>query len=151
LNGRGRALALVFRIRLGVGGNQRLGVGVFGVKKDLVGCAYFHQASQVHHRHAITDVPNHGQIVGNEQQGQPQLLSEFAQQIDHLSLHGHVQGGDGFVAHHKFGFQNQRPSDAYALTLATGKLMGISGLMIWTQANEVEPMSFNCWITDIDG
>ena len=50
----------------------------------------------------------------------------FPEQVDHLGLHGDVERGDGFVAHHDLGFYDERPRDADALSLCPGELVRVA-------------------------
>ena len=112
-------------VRLWVGADQELGVGVFWREEHAVRRPQFHQRAEIHHRHAVGDVAHHRQVVGDEQQRETQRFLQFVQQVHHLRLHGHVEGGDRLVADDELRLQHQRPGDADALALAAGKLVRI--------------------------
>ncbi len=54
------------------------------------------------------------------------LFLEFAQQRHDLFLHGTVQRRCRLIEQNQCGFQHQRPGNGDALTLATGKFMGVA-------------------------
>ena len=87
------------------------------------------------------DVAHHAQIVGDEQVGQVHLALEFAQHVHHLRLNGHVQRGDGLVAHDELRIQSQRPGDAHALPLSAGEFVGEAVRVILAQADHVQQLA----------
>src|ERR1700733_12679113 len=52
--------------------------------KNLLAAALLQQPSMPHHSHAIRHFSNHGEIVRDEQHGQPKLLLQIAQQLQYL-------------------------------------------------------------------
>ena len=68
------AAALYLGIRCRCGGQQGLGIGMPGILVKLIGVSQFNDPSQVHHANAMRNMPNHGQVMGNENVGQAQLL-----------------------------------------------------------------------------
>src|SRR5215470_16064852 len=56
-------------IRLGHCGEERLGVGVLGVGKNLLHRPHFDDLPNVHYRHTIANMPNHAEVVGDEEIG----------------------------------------------------------------------------------
>ena len=97
-----------------------------GILVQLIALRQLHQSAQIHDADAVGNVAHHGQVVGDEQIGQTQLLLHVLQHIDHLGLDGHVQGGDGLVAHDELRPHRQCPGNAHTLLLAAGELMGIA-------------------------
>ena len=65
---------------------QGTGIGMLRVIIKFPGGGEFHDPSEVHHADAVGDVPNHRQVMGNKDVGDPQLLLEILQQVDHLGL-----------------------------------------------------------------
>ncbi|MNF68235.1 hypothetical protein D3C84_500870 [compost metagenome] len=64
--------------------------------------------------------------MGDEDEGEPHLLLQGLEQVDHLGLDGDIQRRDRLVADDHLGLQDQRPGDADALALAAGELMGVA-------------------------
>ena len=84
---------------IGRGGQQRLRVGMLRIGEQLVGRRIFDDAAEIHDRDLARDVPHDGQIVGDEQIGEAELLLQLLQQVDDLPLDRHVERGDRLVAH----------------------------------------------------
>ena len=82
--------------------------------------------AQVHHRHPVADVPDHRQLVGDEQVGQVELLLQVFHQVDDLRLDRDVEGADRLVRDHERRVEHQGPCDADALPLATRELVRIA-------------------------
>ena len=87
-------------------GPQGLGIGVHRRLKYLLHGAGFDDSTHVHHGDAVADVPNHTQVMGDEQIGQIELLLELPEQVQNRRLNGDVErryrlvgddqlGGDG--------------------------------------------------------
>src|SRR5215467_15309804 len=57
------------RIGLGHSGEERLGVGVLWVRKNLLHRPHFDDLANVHHRHTIADMPNHTEVMRDEEIG----------------------------------------------------------------------------------
>jgi hypothetical protein len=64
---------------------QRLAVDLLA-RPDLA------QLAQVHHRHPVADLLDQGEVVGDEQVGQPQLRAKPLEQVEDLGLDEDVQG-----------------------------------------------------------
>src|SRR5207249_1203620 len=78
-------------------GQQRPGVRVGRRVVDLVPVADLDDLAEVHDRDPLREVPYHGQVVRDEQEGQIELALQPTQQIDDLRLDRHVQRGDRLV------------------------------------------------------
>ena len=98
----------------------------------------FHELPEVHNRDAIRDVPDHAEVVGDEQIGEAVLLLEVFEQIDDLRLNGHVQGGNGFVTDNELRIERKRPCNADALPLASGELMGVAVRELGVHAHRLQ-------------
>ena len=67
-----------------------------------------------------------GQVVGDEQISGSVLLLQVLQQVQDLGLDGNVQGGNRLVADDELRAQDERASDADALTLTAGELVRVA-------------------------
>ena len=114
----GDALALGLGVRVGDRREQGVGVRVRRFVEQLLGPAEFHDVAEVHHGHAIADVANDREIVGDEQITQAELLLKVLQEIQNLRLHRDVERRDRSVEDDELGRERERPSDADALVLA---------------------------------
>jgi len=85
---------------------------------DLVDVDDLRERSQVHDTNAVADVLHDGQVVGDEQVGQPQLLLEVVEEIQDLALDRDIERRDRFVEDHEFRVEGEGTGDADALALA---------------------------------
>lgn len=58
--------------------------------------------SQVHHRYPVGYVLYDLEVVGDEQISEIELLLQVYEQIDDLSLHGHIERRDRLIGDDKF-------------------------------------------------
>ena len=105
------------------GREQRARVRMARVPVELLGGRELHDAAEVHHRDALAHVAHHGEVVGDEDDRQPEIALQVAQQVEDLGLDRDVQGGDGLVGDDQLGLQRDRAGDADALALAAGELV----------------------------
>ena len=78
-------------IRLGDRVHQHLGVVVRRLLVERVARGDLAELAEVHHRDAVADVLDHGEVVGDEDQRQAVLGLEVLEQVEHLGLHAHVE------------------------------------------------------------
>src|ERR1051325_11427813 len=64
--------------------------------------------------------------MADEQIGEAVALLQFAQQIDDLRLHRHVERRGRLIEHEKARLQDERASDRDALALAAGKFVWLA-------------------------
>jgi hypothetical protein len=96
------------------------------VLADLVSDAGLHQATPVEDGDPVGDVPDHREVVADEEVAQMQLLLQVPQQVEDLCLNGEIQGADGLVADDQAGRQHEGAGDRDALQLPAGELCGIA-------------------------
>ena len=78
---------------------------------------------EIHDRDSITDVSHHGQVVGDEQIGEPESGLELVEQVEDLGLDRYVESGDGLVGDDEAGVQCQGAGNADALPLTSGEFV----------------------------
>jgi len=122
----------------GDGRHQRLGVRMHGAQIDFVAVSQFHDFAQIHHSHAVADVANHAEIVGNEDIGEAELVLEFFQQVDDLGLNGDIQRGDGLIADDQVGIDGQGTGNADALALTARKFVRVTIDKIGVEADDFQ-------------
>ena len=99
---RRRALECV-ELLLALGGQgrdgveQRPGVGMPRLVEDLLGGAPLHHLPGVHDLHPVGKVGDNAQVVGHQDDSGVQLGFQLLEQVQHLGLDGHIQGGGGLV------------------------------------------------------
>ena len=92
---------------------------------DLTRGGFFHERAEVHHSDPVGDVPNDREVVGDDDVGEPELLLQLLQEVEHLGLHRDVEGRDRFVGDDEFGIDAECAGDADPLPLPAGELVGI--------------------------
>ena len=107
---------------------------------DLRRRADLDDLAHVHHRDAIGEVADHGQVVRDEDLGQVQLRLEVAEQVDEGRLHGDVEGRGGLVEDHHLGARRERPCDPDPLLLAAGELMGVAAEVVAREPDALEEL-----------
>src|SRR5450631_982709 len=82
-------------------------------------------AAEIHHGDAVADMGHDGEIMRDEQIRKIVLALQVDQQIDHLGLDRDVERQYRLVANDQAGPERQRASNADALPLPAGELVGI--------------------------
>ena len=67
--------------------------------------------AEIHHRDAVGDVADDGEVVGDEEVGQPELVLEFAHRVQHLGLDRDVERARGFVTDDEVRVDGQGPRE----------------------------------------
>ena len=124
------------RIRQWYGREQGLGIRVGWSFVYLVGRTDLHDLAEVHHRHAVSDVPDHGEIMGDEHVRHAESLLQIIEQVHDTGLDAHVQGGNGFIQHDEGRVQCKCTCHSDSLTLSTGELVRETPRMIGRKADE---------------
>ena len=107
------------------GVDQHAGVGVARLREQAPGGCHLDQAAQVHHPHLVAHMAHHGQVVRDEQIGQPTGALQVAHEVEHLGLHAHIQRRGGLVTDQKFGRGGQGTGNRDALALPTRELVRV--------------------------
>src|SRR6185503_11016865 len=81
---------------------------------------------------------DNGEVMGDEQVGQPQVALEALEQVDDLRLDRDVECADGLVADDQLRLHGQRPGDPDALPLAAAELVRIALHEGRVEADQVE-------------
>ena len=68
-------------------------------------------------------MPNHSEVVRNQEERKPHLISKPLEKPDDLGLDTDIERRDRFIEDEQFRMQRKRASDADALSLTTGELM----------------------------
>ncbi len=131
------------RARLGRGDRveQRLRVRVQRLLVHRLAGADLAELAQVHHRDPVADLLDQGQVVGDEQVGQAQLAAQPLEEVEHLRLDQHVQGGDRLVADEQRRLKGDGARDGDPLRLAAGQLARVAlGVPGRVEADQVEQL-----------
>ncbi len=63
------------------------------------GCSRFYHLALIHHRNPVAIFANHGQIVGDHQQGELALLAKSGQLGQDLGRDGDIQTSGRLIGH----------------------------------------------------
>src|SRR5436190_1242185 len=112
-----------------------------GVPVNLLARATFDDPAEVHDRHPVAHVLDHPEIVGDEQQREPELPLQVVQQVQYLGLDGDVERRHGLVRDDEARADRERARDPDALALAAAELVWIAVRRVGRQADEGEGLS----------
>ena len=74
------------KLATGIAASRRLGIGVQRPsRRDRRRAPVPPTSPRVHHRHPVGHVPDHGEIMGDDDQRQAELVLQVLQKIDHLT------------------------------------------------------------------
>ena len=71
-------------VEVGDCGEEFASVVVLGIEEDFISFAVFHDLAGIHHRDVVGDVSDNGEIVGDEDHGEVQLVAELEEQVEDL-------------------------------------------------------------------
>src|SRR4051812_28236320 len=97
-----------------------------GVAQDDAAGRDFDDPAAIHHGDPVRHVIDDGQIVGNEQVSETELLLQVLEQIEDLCLDRDVERRYRLVEDYKLRSERQCPGNADALALPAGKAVRIS-------------------------
>ena len=83
--------------------------------------------AEVHHHHAVGDVADDVEVVGDEDVGEAELALQVLEQVEDLRLHRDVERRDRLVADDQLRVDGERAGDADALALAARRTRAGSG------------------------
>ena len=95
---------------------------MFRSVEDGVDVASFGDSTQVHDHHVVCHLRHHAKIVGDEQDGHPQLLLQLRDEVQDLRLGRHVQRRGWLVSDQQARAAGQTHGDHRALAHATAQL-----------------------------
>ena len=117
--------ALALRHVRGDGAQQPFRVGVLGPQDHVFHAARLDDLAGVHDGRLLHRLGDHGQVVGDEQQGGARLVLEGLDELQDLGLDGHVERRGGLVGHHELGVAREGHGDHDALTHAARHLVRV--------------------------
>ena len=112
-----------------------LGVGEQGVR-----IGELDDLADIHHRHPVADLAHDAEVVGDEEIAEAELRLQAHQQVDHLGLHRHVEGGHRLVGNHQSWVYRQRTCDADPLSLATAECVGIAAHVLGAKPDQPQQL-----------
>jgi hypothetical protein len=98
----------------------------------------FYDLAEVHDGYPVGDMPDYPEVMGDEDIGEPELLLEVREEVQHLGLDRHIEGGDRLVGHDQLRPGREGPGDADPLALAAGELVRIAVEVGGGEAHDIE-------------
>ena len=96
--------------------------------------------AEVHHHHAVGDVPDDVQVVRDEDVREPEVVLQVLEQVEDLRLDRDVERRDGLVADDQLRVDRERPRDADALALPARELVREAVVVLRVQADDLEQL-----------
>ncbi len=101
------------------------GVGVLGGAEKFFNGALLDEFSFEHNQNTIGKIGDDAEVVGDEEDGHAELITEIAKEIENLGLDGDIEGGGRFIGDEKFGLAGVGHGDHGTLLHSARKLVGI--------------------------
>ena len=98
---------------------------MIGRAEDLRDGPGFHNLTTIHHAHAVGDFSDDTNVVGDDDDAEIPLTTEFLDQVKDLFLDGHIQRRCRLIRDDQIGVARQSEGDHNALAHAAGKLVRI--------------------------
>ena len=98
----------------------------------------FDNNTTMHYCDPVGDFGNHGELVGDEQYGQTQLVAQVKEQVQQLGLNRHVECTHRFVRNQDIGTGCERTCNGYALTLSPREFTRLAPRHGRRQAHQIE-------------
>jgi len=100
------------------GVEQRSGVGMARPRVEFLGGPDLTELAKVHDGDPVAYLVDDRQIVGDEEVGEPKLLAQLREQVEHLRLDQDIERGDSLVADEQPRLDRERSRDRDALALS---------------------------------
>ena len=123
---------------IGIADSSACVYGWVGLRVERVAIGDLDDPAEVHDRDPVADVLHHGEVVGDEQQREVELLLQLLEEVEHLGLHGDVESRHRLVGNDEVRLQDQGPGDADPLALAAGELVRVSVGVRRVEPDELE-------------
>ena len=96
-----------------------------GALEELARGGRFDDSSGIHYGNAVTDAPDDGEVMRDEEHGEAETRSETSKQFEDLRLHGDVKGGGGLVGDEQGRAVDDGHGNHDALALASAELVRV--------------------------
>ena len=93
--------------------------------QHLVGAAALDDAARLHHDHAVGDLGDDVEVVGDEEHARRVPAAQLVEQAQHLRLRGDVERGCRLVGDDEARLHRQRHRDHHALALTARELVRV--------------------------
>ena len=107
---------------------------------DLLGRADLEDATEVHDRHPVGDVPRQAEVMGDDDQRQTQFVAQPQQQGEDLPANRRVEARHRLVGDDDLRVEDERSRDHHPLALPAGQFVWVAQVeaLGWTQSRTRE-------------
>ena len=120
------ATPVLARAAPGDAADQPDGVGVARVVEHGLDRALLDEPARVEHPHALAHLPDHAEVVADEQHGGVEVGLQRGDQVEHLGLDRRVEPGRRLVENQEHRILGERHRDHDALLHAAGELVRVA-------------------------
>ena len=135
-------ILLNIRIRNRNCGKKCLGIWVHRILKKLLTVSKLNKRSQIHNTNTVTDMLNHGKVMGNKQISQSTLSLKLLQKVDNLCLNGNVQSGDWLITYDEIRVYRKSAGNTNTLALSAGKLVRKTVCVLCLKTNSLQKLNY---------
>ena len=120
---------------------EELAVRVPRRSKNPLCRANFNDGAGIEHGDAVADGLDYGEVVADENIGEPVGGLEVCKQVEHLGLDRHVECRNRLVEHQYTGVRRKRPSYSDPLCLAAREFMWVAVEELWAEVHGLNDFS----------
>ena len=102
--------------------------------EEVLAIGHLHHLPHIHHGDSIADVFDDSKVMGDEEVGESQLISQIHQEVEDLSLDGDIQSRDGFIRDDEIWMERDRPGNTDSLSLSAAELVRITECILGMEA-----------------
>ena len=95
----------------------------------------------IHHDGPVACLGDHGEVMGDEDDGQTQLPAESLQELQDLRLDHHVEGSGGLITDDQARPTGKGHRDHHPLAHAAAELVGVLHATLGTDAHHLEQLA----------
>ena len=99
-------------------------VGMPGAREELTHRRALHDLARVHDENAVRGLRHDAEVVGDEKNGERELVPELEKKVEHLRLHGDVERRRRLVGDEKARAAGEGEGEERALAHPAGELVG---------------------------
>ncbi len=122
------------------GAQQSIGVGVPGLRAQLVAGRRFDDATGVHNGHVVGDLQQERQVVRDEDHGEAEAIAEVGDLSENLALDHHIEGRRRLIHDDELWIESQRDGNDGTLPHAATQLVRKAMQTIGRDAHQTEQL-----------
>lgn len=131
-------------VNLGHCRDEGFGIRVQEPGKNGLAFAAFNDFPQIHDDNSVTHMPYNGKVMGYNEKRKGKFRFQLMEEIDDLRLHGEVECRYRLVGDDEARRHGKCACNAYSLTLSARKLVRVSMVLFFRQADLVHEV-YDCF------